>query len=298
MPIIMLAAAAVAIAPPAWLYPQNMAAEPPPASHAPISVPGSRVTVDAAILHDRAQTVNWFPADQPAPPARVLKAKTGESACGYCHMVNGVGHPQNISIAGLNADYVIAQFAAFRSGQRKAAQPGYIPNSSMTRVAGQVSETEVAELANYYSKLRYRSLIRVREAAMVPKVQAVGLVWQRVPGPPEAIAGRIVELMDDPEDSIRHNPRGRSTAYVPPGSISRGRRIAAELGCMACHMQMLGGWGPGRSPSYIVRQLLAFRNRARTDPDAETMQPIADQLSLDDMVAVAAWMGAGAKASR
>ena len=297
MPIIMLAAAVAAIAPPAWLYPQTMAAEPPPASHEQISVPGSRVTVDAAILHDRAQTVNWFPADQPAPPVRVLKAKAGEFACGYCHMANGVGHPQNISIAGLNPDYVIAQFAAFRSGQRKAAQPGYIPNGSMTRVAGQVSDAEIAELANYYSKLPYRSLIRVRESEMVPNVRAAGLVWERVPGPPEPVAGRIIELMDRPEDSIRHNPRGRSTAYVPPGSIARGRRIAAELGCMACHVQMLGGWGPGRSPSYIVRQLLAFRNRARTDAGAEAMQPIADQLSLDDMVAVAAWMGAGAKAS-
>jgi cytochrome c553 len=107
--------------------------------------------------------------------------------------------------------------------------------------------------------------------------------------------GRIVELMDRPEDSILHNPRGRTTAFVPPGSIARGRRIAAELGCMACHQQMLNGWGPGRSPSYIVRQLLAFRNRARTDPGAATMQPVADQLSLDDMVAVAAWMGAGAR---
>jgi cytochrome c553 len=295
MQIILLAAAAAAIAPPAWLYPQNMAAEVPATAQAPISVKGSRVTVDAAVLHDRAQAVNWFPQDQPPPPPRVLKAKAGEFACAYCHMPNGVGHPQNVSIAGLSDDYVVAQFAAFRSGQRKAAQPGYIPNNSMTRVAGQVSEAEVAELAAYYSKLPYRSLIRVREVAMAPKVRAVGLVWERVPGPAEPIAGRIVELMDNPEDSIRHNPRGRSTAFVPPGSIARGRRTAAELGCMACHTQLLGGWGPGRSPSYIVRQLLAFRNRARTDPGAETMQPIADQLSLDDMVAVAAWMGAGAR---
>ncbi len=294
MPIILLAAAAV-IAPPAWLYPQNMAAEMPASAAVPISVPGSRVTADPAVLHDRAQAVNWFPAGQPPPPARVLKAPAGQFACAYCHMPNGIGHPQNISISGLPVDYVIAQFAAFRSGQRKAAQPGYIPNGSMTRVAGQVPDSELLDLARYYSRLPYRSLIRVREVAVVPRVQASGLVWERVPGPAEPIAGRIVELMDDPEDSIRHNPRGRTTAYVPPGSIARGRRIAADLGCMACHTQMLGGWGPGRSPSYIVRQLLAIRNRARTDPGAETMQPIADQLSLDDMVAVAAWMGAGAR---
>lgn len=294
MHIVVLAAAAATIAPPAWLYPQAMGVE-GPALNGPISVPGSRITVDAAVLHDRAQAVNWFPHDQPPPPTRVLKAKTGEFACAYCHMPNGIGHPQNISISGLPVDYVIAQFAAFRSGQRKAAQPGYIPNGSMARVAGQVGEAEVAELAAYYSRLPYRSLIRVREAAMVPKVRAAGLVWERAPGPPEPIAGRIVELMDKPDDSIRHNPRGRITAFVPPGSIARGRRIASELGCMACHAEQLGGWGPGRSPSYIVRQLLAFRNRARTDPGAEIMTPVADQLDLDQMVAVAAWMGAGAR---
>lgn len=294
MHLILLAAAA-AIAPPAWLYPQNMAPETPANVATTITVPGSRVTADAAVLHDRAKAVNWFPNDQPPPPARVLKAPAGQFACAYCHMPNGVGHPQNISISGLPVDYVVAQFAAFRSGQRKAAQAGYIPNGSMTRVAGQVPDAELLDLARYYSRLPYRSLIRVREAALAPKVTASGLVWVRAPGPAEPIAGRIVELMDDPDDSIRHNPRGRTTAFVPPGSIARGRRIAADLGCMACHTQMLGGWGPGRSHSYIVRQLLAIRNRARTDPGAETMQPIADQLSLDDMVAVAAWMGAGAK---
>ena len=83
-------------------------------------MPGSRVTVDAAVLKDRAQAVNWFPQDQPTPPARVLTAKPGEFACAYCHMPNGIGHPQNVSIAGLPVDYVIAQFAAFRGGQRKA----------------------------------------------------------------------------------------------------------------------------------------------------------------------------------
>jgi cytochrome c553 len=291
----LMIAAAVAIAPPAWLYPQHMGLVNEPATDTLVSVPGSRVKLPERDIHNRQLAANWFPQDQPPPPAVVLKSPPGGFACGYCHMPNGVGHPQNVSIAGLPEAYVIAQFAAFRAGQRKAAQPGYIPNSSMTRIAGQASDADIAETARYYSRLPYRSLIRVKEVTHAPRVAAVGLVWTRVPGAPEPINGRIVELMDKPEDSIRHNPRGRSTAFVPPGSIAKGRKIGAELACMACHTQEMAGWGPGRSPSYIVRQLLAFRNRTRNDPGAEPMHAIADQLDLDQMVAVAAWLGAGAK---
>jgi cytochrome c553 len=292
----LMIAAAVAIAPPAWLYPQNMAAVNEPATDTLVSVPGSQVKLRERDVHNRQLAANWFPQDQPPPPAAVLRSSVaGVFACGYCHMPNGVGHPQNISIAGLPEAYVIAQFAAFRAGQRKAAQPGYIPNSSMTRMAGQASDADIAETARYFSRLPYRGLIRVKEVHHAPKVAATGLFWTRVPGPPEPIAGRIVELMDKPEDSILHNPRGRSTAYVPSGSIARGRKIGAELACMACHKQEMAGWGPGRSPSYIVRQLLAFRNRARNDPGSAPMHAIADQLDLDQMVAVAAWMAAGAK---
>jgi cytochrome c553 len=295
MLMVLMATAAAAIAPPAWLYPQNVQPAEAHAGTTTVQVAGSKVRVPESALHDRARTINWFPGDQPPPPAIVLAAPPGGFACGYCHMANGVGHPQNNSIAGLPEAYVINQFAAFRAGQRKAALPGYIPNNSMTRVATMVSDADIAATARYYSKLPYRSLIRVREVALAPRVAAVGLVWTRVEGAPEPIDGRIVELMDRPDDSILHNPRGRITAYVPPGSIARGRAIDAELGCMACHREQMAGWGPGRSPSYIVRQLLAFRNRTRTSPGAETMHGVADQLGLDDMVAVAAWMGAGAK---
>jgi cytochrome c553 len=248
-------------------------------------------------VHDRSMAINWFPRDQPPPPPVIVKASApGGFACGYCHMVNGVGHPQNSAIAGLPEAYVVAQFAAFRDGARKAAMPGYVPNASMTRVAREASDADIAETARYYSQLRYKSLIRVRESATAPPVKPVGLVLERQPGPPEPIAGRIVELMDQPMDSILHNPRGRVTAFVPPGSIARGRRIGADMACMTCHRQQLAGWGPGRSPSYIVRQLLAFRNRTRNDAGAAPMHAVADQLDLDQMVAVAAWLGDGASA--
>jgi cytochrome c553 len=293
---LVILAAAMTIAPPAWLYPQKLPANDGLAADQQVTVPGAGFSVPASQLHDRGIAVDWFPSDHPPPPDIVVKAaKPGGFACGYCHMVDGIGHPQNVSIAGLPEAYVIAQFAAFRAGQRKAAMADYVPNGSMTRVANDASDADIAATARYYSRLPYRSRIRVIESPTAPKVAAVGLVWERVDGPAEPIAGRIVELMDTPSASILHDPRGTVTAFVPPGSIAAGRRIGATMGCMACHIDQMAGWGPGRSPSYIVRQLLAFHNRTRDDPGAAPMQAVADQLSLDDMVAVAAWLGDGAK---
>jgi cytochrome c553 len=294
---LLILAASMAIAPPAWLYPQKLPANDGLAVDQHVTVPGAGFSVPAGQLHDRGVAVDWFPQDHPPPPAIVVKAsQPGGYACGYCHMVDGIGHPQNSSIAGLPETYIIAQFEAFRTGKRRAAVAGYVPNNSMTAVAKATSDADVAATARFFSRLPYRSNIRVVETAMAPPVAARGLVWERVDGKPEPIAGRIVELMDNPDDVIRHNPRGFITALVPPGSIDRGRRIDRTHGCVNCHTEQLGGWGPGRSPSYIVRQLLAFRNRTRDDSGAAPMHAIADQLSLDDMVAVAAWLGDGAKA--
>jgi cytochrome c553 len=54
---------------------------------------------------------------------------------------------------------------------------------------------------------------------------------------------------------------------------------------------MMNRWGPGRSPSYIVRQLLAFKTGVRNDPAAQPMREVTAQLSEAEMVDVAAWFG-------
>ena len=35
-------------------------------------------------------------------------------ACALCHLVSGGGHPESASVAGLSADYIVAQMHAFR----------------------------------------------------------------------------------------------------------------------------------------------------------------------------------------
>jgi cytochrome c553 len=47
----------------------------------------------------------------------------------------------------------------------------------------------------------------------------------------------------------------------------------------------------GRAPSNLLRQLINFRTRARRDSTATPMYAVVDSLSIDDMVALAAYAG-------
>ena len=113
-----------------------------------------------------------------------------------------------------------------------------------------------------------------------------------------------------PEDLGRHelhDPSVPYVTYVPRGSIARGRRLATEgptgvaTACVTCHGPDLLGVGvippiAGRSPQYLLRQLISIRTGARADAGALPMQAVVAGLSLDDMVAVAAYVGSLAPA--
>jgi len=87
-------------------------------------------------------------------------------------------------------------------------------------------------------------------------------------------------------------------AYVPMGSIARGRTLARAptTGCVACHGGGLQGVGlipslAGRSPTYILRQLLAFKTGARASAAGEPMKAVVAHLQLNNMIDVAAYAG-------
>ena len=91
---------------------------------------------------------------------------------------------------------------------------------------------------------------------------------------------------------IRDSPY---TTYVPRGSIERGHALAIKL-CASCHGEDLRGIGPtppiaGRSPSYVLRQLFAFKTGTRSSTAGAPMRMAASTLSLDDMIAAAAYAG-------
>ena len=56
-------------------------------------------------------------------------APEAQAPCALCHLPNGAGHVESALPAGLPADYIIRQFAEFRSGERRITP---FPSSTRT----------------------------------------------------------------------------------------------------------------------------------------------------------------------
>lgn len=275
----------------AWLFPRPSAPAPPLADpEALVTLPGSAVTLRARQFRVSTAAVDWYPGRHGMPPAIVLKASAPEGyACGFCHLVGGEGRPENASLAGLSEAYIIAQTRAFRAGERQPVRPGWLPIKAMATAVAHASDAEIAAAAKWFSGQTFVSRVTVIETDTVPATAPLGYILAPVPGPREPIAGRVIEVPDDLHRFELRDPDSRFTAWVPPGSIARGVAVAERLGCIECHSGMLGGWGPGRSPSYIVRQLLAFKTGVRSDAAAQPMREVTAEMSEAGMIDVAAW---------
>lgn len=290
-----LAAGLVAAAPAGrqWLYPSPAPQTPVWDSKALVGLQGSSLRATEADLHNRGRVVDWFGTAAAAPAIIREASQPGGYACGFCHLPGGEGRPENASLAGLPVEYIIAQTKAFRGGTRHAADREWIPTNAMKAAVNSASDADIAAAAGWFSRQRFVSRVTVVEAASVPVTRPLGFILVPAPGTArEAIAGRIIEVPDDPEAFERRDPRSRFTAFVPPGSLARGAAVAEQHACLECHSSALNGWGPGRSPSYILRQLLAFKSGARADAGAEPMQAVVAALGDADMVDVAAWLAA------
>jgi len=292
---------------PAWAYPGSTLRTPAGGWNkvAPLGLPGSARTFTEAQAHDLYAAPDWFPDGHPPAPPVVLTGRGGQvMACGYCHLPDGAGRPENATLAGLPADYIRREVTAFRSGQRKGASPGWFPSGLMARVAAGASDAEIAAAADYFASISYRGHVRVVEAERITGSQAEGFLLRPIPGPGEALGRRIVEGPSDFERFERRDPTLVYTAYVPQGALARGRTLAQTGGeglttaCATCHGEGLKGGstaiGPplaGRSPSYVFRQLYAFRTGARGGDAAQPMRQVTAKLRQDDMIALAAYAG-------
>jgi cytochrome c553 len=82
-------------------------------------------------------------AQAEAGDAKAGRAKA-EAVCGVCHGVDGVAKiPEAPNLAGQSESYLTEQIAAFKSGERK--------NEMMSVVVQDLSETDIENLAAYYS---------------------------------------------------------------------------------------------------------------------------------------------------
>ncbi|HEX5075390.1 MAG TPA: c-type cytochrome [Gemmatimonadaceae bacterium] len=294
--------------PPAWAMPLGTGAPAAPDdSVTPRRVPGSTVAFTQLRAHNRYDVPDWYPESHPAMPAVVARGRRPAVwACGYCHLPDGAGRPENAALAGLPEKYIIRQMAAFRSGQR--GSPWHAPNKPadiMLGIADSATAAEVKDAARYFSRLGPRQRARVVEAERIPRVKpGTGLYFLADEGGEEPLGERLIEVATDAERHELHDARVEYVAYVPPGSIARGQELAKRgvpgaksmTACASCHGSKLRGAGPappiaGRAPSYLLRQLMGFAAGSRSTKDAAPMRAVAGELTLKDMISAAAFAG-------
>lgn len=141
--------------------------------------------------------------------------------------------------------------------------------------------------------------IRVVETSEVPRTVAFQHSLRTIPGRREPIGQRIIEVSQNRKKSGPHGSRFEFVAYVPKGSIARGRKLvesgAGAFPCAACHGPTFRGNGAvpalaGRSPSGLVRQLHDFKHGSRGGPAADMMKPEVANMTADMRLDIAAYL--------
>ena len=236
------------------------------------------------------------------PPIVAIGRKPEVYACGFCHRAEGTGGPENASLAGLPADYILQQLADYKSGLRSTAVPGRKPQALMIAVAKAVTDDEALAAATYFSRLKPRQNMRVIETEQVPKTVVSWILARQEPEVGEPIGQRIIETPDHLEQFESRDSRATFTAYVPKLSLKRGEALATGQdlamapACTGCHGADLRGLGAipaiaGRSPTYLFRQLHEFQTGARAGAGAAPMKDAVSRLSQADMIAISAYAG-------
>ncbi|MBN8737299.1 MAG: c-type cytochrome [Xanthomonadales bacterium] len=292
----------------AWAFPEfpsppdPHAPKPRPDPHKLLHVTGSTVGYTQAQM-DSMDDADWFPQDHPAAPRIVKVGRKPARPCAECHTISGAGVPATATLDGLPKAYILEQVAAFRAGQRGLGGPETAHD--MFDEARALTPDDLQQAAEYFSSTKFVPRVHVIETASVPKTHWKYFVL--VPdkgGAREPIGERIIETPVNFTDYSLSDGRVGYVAYVPPGSIARGAVIAAQgkgsaASCESCHGpklegQTMPGIGvvpplAGRSPTYIARELILFREGKRSDPAAAPMRAEASALTVPEMIDVAAY---------
>jgi len=280
---------------PQWAFPA-INGQLPPEEPGPKSLAGSSKSYTPQQIDDLSNPPDWFPDEHPAPPALVQKGHGAALACGACHLMSGEGHPESAGLTGYTAAYVIQQMADFKSGARKDA-------ARMNAIAKDVSDEESRQVAEWFAALKPRAWTKVTEAGMVPK-SFVGQGRMRFVDPSggmEPIGNRIITVPQDQARARSRDPHTGFIAYVPPGSIAKGKALVETGGngrtvaCSICHGDALQGLGnvprlAGVHPIYMARQLYLFKDGTRNGVDAQLMKKPVAKLTDDDILNVSAYL--------
>lgn len=267
-----------------------------------LAIPESTEKYTRARINDLYNPPDWHPNDHiPMPDIVAHGRKPLIIACGFCHTPTGQGRPENSALAGLPEAYIKEQLEDFRSGARKPVGPEeYKPSRGMHVVAQNMTEEEIDASAKYYSQQKLGRRVWIVESIRIPRAEPSHWVYEEVGGT-EDLEDRMLEVAPDIERHERRDDRMQYTAYVPPGSAARGKRLVTTgdggktQPCAGCHLANLKGTDKippitGRSPTYVLRQLLAFKTGSRGNEASKQMSPVVAKLELNDMVDIAAYL--------
>jgi len=282
---------------PSWAFPVQAGAL-PAESQEPKSVEGSTKKYTPKEIDDLLNPPDWFPEAHKPAPSIVQKGHGAALACGSCHLMSGLGHPESGDLTGFTADYIVQQMLDFRNGTRK-------DYARMNGISKEVSDEEARQAAEWFTSLPRKRWSRVVEAAMVPKT-FVGQGRMRFLDPKdkgmEPIGNRIITVPEDQEKARLRDPRSGFVSYVPPGSLSKGKALAETGGggktiaCNICHGDGMKGLAnvpriAGLHPIYVARQLHLFKDGGRSGADSALMKKPVVQLTDEDILNLSAYVG-------
>jgi len=266
-------------------------------------LPGSSKTYTQAQIDDGFNPPDWYPEEHAALPTVVQKGIQAQ-ACGSCHLMSGMGHPESATLAGLPLNYMLRQMVDFKNGERNDPKihDKSLRASRMNIIAAGLPDEEMRKAIEFFANLKPIVWYRVVEAQTVPKTWVNG-GRMRLPlpgGATEPLGNRIITLPQDPARVESRDPHSGFIAYVPPGSIKKGEALVTNggngktVGCALCHGEGLKGLGDvpriaGIHPIYIVRQLFDFQSGSNTSTAGALMKKVVANLTEDDMVAIAAY---------
>jgi cytochrome c553 len=282
---------------PSWAFPVVRGALPAD-SPEPKTIPGSTRKYTPREIDDLMSPPDWLPDEHPPAPSLVQKGRPGVLACGSCHLMSGLGHPESADVSGYTAGYLVQQMNDFKSG----ARPDFA--ARMNGFAKAMSDQEIRETSEWFASLPRRTFNRVVEAAIVPKTilgqGRMRFIDPAAKGETEPIGARVISLPEDQELARFRDPRSGFVSYVPPGSIERGRALAETGGngksvaCAICHGAGLKGQADvprlaGVHPVYLARQLYHFREGSRKGSNAGLMVMPVAKLTDEDIVDLSAY---------
>ena len=263
----------------------------------PRHIPGSSQAFTLNQIIDPYNQPDWFPGEHPAWPTVVQYGRKDlvVMACNFCHTQQG--HPESADLAGLPAGYLIRAMAEFKSNEREG--------NIMNFFAQKLPEQDVKEAAEYYAALKPRAgYYKVVETTMVPQtyVDSEFMRFPRPGGAMEPLGKRIIMVPQDVERVESWDPNSGFIAYVPPGSVKKGKTLVETGGagktvaCATCHDDGLRGMGQvprlaGLDPIHVVRQLYRYqdgRNRGAWSP---LMKKAVAKLTDEDILNIAAYVG-------